>query len=112
MPLCLWLFIKERSWAALFLLVSTMAFGLQIRQEAVAFAPVLLGFFLLWRGWKTLEQARHYFVGLIVLSAVKFVAPHFGVVIAWPWFALIGAVATFSVGYLASFLTRQNDKTE
>ena len=41
--------------------------------------------------------------GLIALVDARFAAPVFGVVIAWPWLALIGAVTTSSVGYLASF---------
>jgi hypothetical protein len=31
------------------------------------------------------------------------VLPLFDVAVAWPWFALIGAIVTFSTGYAASF---------
>ena len=77
-------------------------------------AGLLLGLFFLGVLTKRVDQTAALvglIVGLIVLCVAKFVAPEFGVVIAWPWFALIGLVATFSVGYLASFLTRQNDRT-
>ena len=43
-------------------------------------------------------------VGLLFLCWYKFVLPHYGIEVAWPWFALIGAAATFSGGYLASYL--------
>ena len=37
--------------------------------------------------------------GLTVLTAVKFFTP-----IAWPWFAVIGAVCTFGIGYAVSLV--------
>lgn len=43
-------------------------------------------------------------VGLAVLLFVQFVAPHWNIKVAWPWFALIGASTTFVVGWLASFV--------
>ena len=73
-------------------------------------AGLLLGLFFLGVLTKRVDQTAALvglIAGLIVLSAAKFVAPGFGVVIAWPWFALIGAVATFSVGFMASYLTEQ-----
>jgi SSS family solute:Na+ symporter len=42
--------------------------------------------------------------GLAVLLCIQFVAPHYGLVVAWPWFALIGASTTFVFGWLASWL--------
>jgi SSS family solute:Na+ symporter len=42
--------------------------------------------------------------GLAVLLFIQFIAPSLGYPIAWPWFALIGASATFVVGYVTSFL--------
>ena len=77
-------------------------------------AGLLLGVFFLGVLTKRVDQKAALvglIVGLIALYDAKFAAPVLGVVIAWPWFALIGAVATFSVGYLASFLTAQTDRT-
>jgi hypothetical protein len=37
--------------------------------------------------------------GIAVLTWIKFATP-----IAWPWFAIIGATATFASGYVASLL--------
>lgn len=36
----------------------------------------------------------------VALLAVKFVLPDHGIVIAWPWFALIGATTTVAIGFL------------
>ncbi len=48
-------------------------------------------------------------VGLAVLLFIQFKASDYGVVIAWPWFALIGASATFLAGYLTSFFVPQGN---
>lgn len=46
------------------------------------------------------------FVGLIVLTIVKFVlkTDDGGSVVAWPWLALIGSTATFVTGVLVAFI--------
>jgi hypothetical protein len=73
-------------------------------------AGLLLGVFFLGVLTKRVDQAAA-FVGLIAglwaLLDVKFLLPEIGIEIAWPWFALIGAVVTFGIGYLASFLTNR-----
>jgi len=38
-------------------------------------------------------------VGLVAMTWIKFATP-----LAWPWFALVGSVITFGVGWVASFL--------
>ncbi len=45
--------------------------------------------------------------GLAVLLGVKFVAPRYGVVVAWPWFAVIGSTITFLSGLAASVRPRR-----
>ena len=48
--------------------------------------------------------------GLVVLLAVKFVAPRMGITIAFPWLAVIGSTSTFFAGWLVSlFEERQPD---
>lgn len=42
--------------------------------------------------------------GLSVLLYLQFVAPKQGIVVAFPWFALIGAMTTFLTGYLVSLV--------
>ncbi len=45
--------------------------------------------------------------GLVVLLYLQFLAPRHGVIIAWPWLALIGGLTTFLVGEaVALFLPR------
>jgi Na+/proline symporter len=78
-------------------------------------AGLLLGLFFLGVFTLRVDQTAALvglIVGLVTLLAAKFVAPEFGVVIAWPWFALIGAAATFSVGYVTSFLTHGGGPTK
>jgi solute:Na+ symporter, SSS family len=41
-------------------------------------------------------------VGLAVLLWLQFIAPQWEIKVAWPWFALIGASATFVAGYITS----------
>jgi SSS family transporter len=41
--------------------------------------------------------------GLVVLLGVKFGLPRAGIEIAWPWLPVIGSVATFTTGLLASY---------
>ncbi len=63
-------------------------------------AGILLGIFALGMFTRTAHQ-RGALVGMMcgiaVLSWFKF-----GTSVAWPWFAIIGALATFACGYLAS----------
>ena len=42
--------------------------------------------------------------GLAVLLAVQFLLPERGVVVAFPWYAMIGAVTTFVSGLAASLV--------
>ncbi|NOX56096.1 MAG: sodium/solute symporter [Planctomycetes bacterium] len=79
-------------------------------QDALAIASfaagLLLGIFFLGVLTRRVGQTAALIgliAGLIALLEAKFVAPTFGLKVAWPWFALIGAVTTFSVGYVASF---------
>lgn len=76
-------------------------------------AGILLGVFVLGVFSRRAHQ-RGVLVGMmvaiVVLSYVKF-----GTSIAWPWFALIGATATITVGYVASVLLPNpfpNDESE
>nr|WP_236649113.1 sodium:solute symporter [Rhodopirellula sp. SM50] len=63
-------------------------------------AGILLGVFALGMFSRSAHQ-RGALVGMVtgiaVLTAIKF-----GTSIAWPWFAIIGSLATFASGYLAS----------
>jgi SSS family transporter len=77
-------------------------------------AGLLLGLFFLGVLTKRVGQKAAFvglIAGLIALYDARFAAAEFTVVIAWPWFALIGAVTTFSVGYLASFAWPENRRT-
>ncbi|MFV1966532.1 MAG: sodium:solute symporter [Pirellulaceae bacterium] len=70
-------------------------------------AGLLLGLFFLGIFTKHVDQTSAFvglLFGLAVLLAAKFVAPVYNVSFGWPWFALIGAVATFSAGFGASLL--------
>ncbi|MGI9471096.1 MAG: sodium:solute symporter family transporter, partial [Rubripirellula sp.] len=65
-------------------------------------AGLLLGVFALGIFTKSAHQRgvlAGFFAGIAVLSWVKFATP-----IAWPWYAIIGAFATFVVGYVASLI--------
>ncbi len=46
--------------------------------------------------------------GFMVLSLAQFVAPYYDWVISVPWLALTGAASTFVLGYLASWLVRND----
>jgi Na+/proline symporter len=65
-------------------------------------AGILLGVFALGMLTRSTHQ-RGVLVGMVcgiaVLTWIKFATP-----IAWPWFAIIGATATFASGYVASLL--------
>lgn len=43
-------------------------------------------------------------LGAVVLSIMHFVLPQYGVRIAFPWYGLFGAVATFTAGSIAAFV--------
>ncbi|MEM9585655.1 MAG: sodium:solute symporter [Planctomycetota bacterium] len=70
-------------------------------------AGVLLGVFLLGVATRQANQTGTLIgmvVGILVLAVVKFATP-----IAWTWYALIGSIVTFSVGWLASqFASKMN----
>jgi solute:Na+ symporter, SSS family len=71
-------------------------------------AGLLLGVFALGVLTKRANQASALLggaAGLVVLSLLQFVAPSYGIKIAWPWFALIGATTTFSLGYLVALFS-------
>jgi SSS family transporter len=92
--------------------VAAERFSTSVVNNALAIAGfssgLLLGVFLLGVLTRRVDQ-RAALVGLIaglaVLLVVKFVLPRFGLVVAWPWFAVIGSTATFGVGLAASVLT-------
>ena len=74
-------------------------------QDALAIASfsagLLLGVFFLGIATRRVRQQGALFglvSGVTVLCTVKFVLPQFDIVIAWPWFALIGSVTTFTAG--------------
>jgi solute:Na+ symporter, SSS family len=72
---------------------------------------LLLGVFLLGVLTRRAGQAAALIggaAGLIVLLVVKFVAPRFGLTIAFPWLAVIGAGTTFGAGWLISWLVPQH----
>ena len=73
-------------------------------------AGILLGVFALGVLTKTAHQ-RGVLVGMvcgiIVLSWIKF-----GTGVAWTWLAVIGAVATFTIGVLASWIIPVNRSME
>lgn len=51
--------------------------------------------------------------GLAVLLCAQFVAPKYGLPIAWTWFAMIGSLSTFAAGSLAAlFLPRSEFATQ
>ena len=65
-------------------------------------AGILLGIFGLGVLTRRVRQPGAFagmVAGVIVLTIIKFTTS-----VAWPWYAVIGAVTTFSVGYLFSFL--------
>jgi SSS family solute:Na+ symporter len=64
-------------------------------------AGLLLGVFALGVGTRQVGQAAALggaACGLAVLLAVQFVLPAAGLTIAFPWYAMIGAVVTFAAG--------------
>jgi Na+/proline symporter len=68
-------------------------------------AGLLLGVFALGVLTKRSGQASALMggaVGLAVLLWLQFLAPQSGIKIAWPWFALIGATATYISGCLVA----------
>jgi SSS family transporter len=67
---------------------------------------LLLGVFLLGVLTQRVDQRAALaglVAGLAVLLVVKFVAPRYGLVVAWPWFAVIGSTVTYAAGLAASF---------
>ncbi|HEY2415977.1 MAG TPA: sodium:solute symporter [Pirellulaceae bacterium] len=74
-------------------------------------AGLLLGVFSLGVLTKRAGQASALIggaVGLAVLLWLQFIAPRSDIRIAWPWFALIGATATYATGcVVALFAPRQ-----
>lgn len=77
-------------------------------------AGLLLGIFALGVLTRRAGQAAALIgvtVGLAVLLFVKFGAPGFGWKIAFPWFALIGATATFLVGNVVAWFTPRPGET-
>jgi SSS family solute:Na+ symporter len=68
-------------------------------------AGLLLGIFALGVFTKRAGQTAALAgsgAGLVVLVFFQFVAPHFGLKLAWPWFALVGSSTTFVCGWLVS----------
>ena len=67
-------------------------------------AGILLGIFGLGALTRRVGQTGAFIgmaSGVVVLTFIKFATS-----VAWPWYAIIGAVATFSVGLLVSWLFR------
>ncbi|MCA9159010.1 MAG: sodium:solute symporter [Planctomycetales bacterium] len=50
--------------------------------------------------------------GFVLLMLAQFVAPRFDWVISVPWLALTGAVSTFCIGYLASWIVPAEPQTQ
>jgi Na+/proline symporter len=73
-------------------------------------AGLLLGVFALGVLTRRAGQASALVggaVGLAVLLWLQFLAPQWDIKVAWPWFALIGASATFVVGLLVMAVSPQ-----
>ena len=71
-------------------------------------AGLLLGVFALGVLTKRASQASALVggaCGLTVLLWLQFIAPYWDIKVAWPWFALIGASATFLAGYIVMFVS-------
>ena len=73
-------------------------------------AGILLGLFLL--GILTVRVGQvaalaGAVVGAGALLSIQFGLPCWGIQVAWPWYALIGAGTTFGAGWFASWFTRQ-----
>ncbi len=67
-------------------------------------AGILLGVFLLGVGSRRANQSGALIgvlAAILLLTYVKFATD-----IAWPWYAVVGALATVGVGYLASRITK------
>jgi Na+/proline symporter len=90
--------------------IAAERFSKSVVADALAIASfsagLLLGLFFLGVLTKRVQQTAALtglLVGLAVLIVVKFLLPFAGVMVAWPWFALIGAAVTFAAGYAASW---------
>jgi SSS family transporter len=73
-------------------------------------AGILLGVFLLG----VLTRAAHQSGTLVGVVAALTILTHvkFATQIAWPWYAIIGVIATFTIGYVASrLLPKRNEPT-
>ena len=80
-------------------------------------AGLLLGIFCLGVLTKRVGQSAALSglgIGLTVLLVVKFALPLYDVTVAWTWFAVIGAVATFGGGLAVSWTmgSHSNDESE
>lgn len=93
--------------------IAAQHFSQSVVGDALAIAGfssgLLLGVFALGVGTKRVGQSQcliGMLFGLGCLLSVKFVLPNLPepVVIAWPWYAMIGSIATFSGGLIASLL--------
>jgi len=70
-------------------------------------AGLLLGVFLLGIVTRRVGQGAALVgaaCGLVALLAVQFILPGQGVIIAWPWYALIGSATTYATGLAASMV--------
>ena len=75
-------------------------------------AGMLLGVFALGTLTSRAGQAAALIgaaAGLSVLLYLQFLAPKQGIVVAFPWFALIGATTTFLTGYLVSLIVPKKE---
>lgn len=73
-------------------------------------AGILLGIFALGVFTKRTRQTdalTGLVAGICILTAVKFLTQ-----IAWPWYAIIGSLTTFSVGYLVSFILPESKQID
>jgi SSS family transporter len=71
-------------------------------------AGLLLGIFALGVLTRRANEAAALVggaAGLAVLLVLQFVAPQYKIIVAWPWYALIGSVTTFVSGYVVSLIT-------
>jgi Na+/proline symporter len=73
-------------------------------------AGILLGIFGLGIYTKRVTQI-HALIGLLA-GVVCLTYVKFATAVAWPWFAIIGAMITFTTGLLASYLIKSTNSSK
>ncbi len=77
-------------------------------------AGILLGLFSLGVLTRRVQQPHALFgagCGLLILLTVQFLLPRTGIKVAWLWYAVIGAGATFGIGNAAAWLVPTQAKS-